>query len=359
MERHLQSAARSSGREPRLRPVVTWLFVCCALVFAMVVLGGVTRLTESGLSMVDWRPLTGLLPPLSGAEWQDVFAAYQRHPEYQKLNPGMSLEAFKTIYWFEYAHRLLGRAIGLAFLLPFLFFLVTRRVRGAFALKLAGILVLGAAQGLLGWYMVKSGLVDDPRVSPYRLTAHLGLAVAIYGLMFWLALGLAGFGSQRRASAPKSQRGLAGAVVALTFVTLLSGGLVAGNDAGLAYNSFPLMDGRLVPRDYGLLEPVWRNLFENVAAVQFNHRAFAVLLVLTIAFSWFFARAGDRDRRAPLDLLLVMAFVQAGLGIATLLAYVPIPLAALHQAGALLVFTLAVWSLRSLSQPGRLAARFR
>lgn len=322
--------------------VAAWLFFCAALVFAMVLLGGVTRLTESGLSIVDWKPLMGIIPPTSEAAWQELFGRYQQFPEYRTLKLLMTLEEFKTIYWFEYAHRLLGRAIGVAFFAPFLFFLFTRRLERRLAAPLAGVFLLGAAQGVLGWYMVKSGLVNDPWVSPYRLTAHLALAVVIYALILWLALDLA----SPRPPGPRPQglRLFARLIWLFTFVTLLSGGFVAGNDAGLAYNTFPLMGGRLFPEDYALLEPFWRNLFESVPAVQFNHRLLAVSLVAAIAALWVYALIKGVKGPARLGLhgLLAMALVQLGLGISTLLLYVPVPLASLHQAGALVLFTLAL-----------------
>ena len=341
------------SRAEAARPwVARWLFACATLLFAMVLLGGVTRLTESGLSIVDWRPLMGAIPPLSEAEWQALFAQYQAFPEYQKLKFLMTLEEFKRIFWFEYAHRLLGRAIGVAFLAPFLFFLATGRLERRQALPLAGIFLLGGAQGALGWYMVQSGLIDDPRVSAYRLTAHLALAVLIYGLILWLAFDLIRKRVHAVSHAPAGLRPLARILWAAMFLTLLSGGLVAGNDAGMAYNTFPLMAGRLFPEDYGLLEPLWRNLFENVPAVQFNHRLLALALLAAIAALWLYGLRGRLAgaSRPWLNALFAMALVQFGLGVSTLLLYVPVPLASLHQAGALVLFTLALGFNHALSQ---------
>ncbi len=332
-------------------PVLVWLLACCAVIFAMVVLGGVTRLTQSGLSMVDWRPIMGTLPPIGEAAWREAFAAYQQYPEFQKLNADMTLEAFKGIFWMEYAHRILGRAIGIIFLVPYVFFLSTRRLDRGLAWRLAIVFVLGALQGLLGWYMVKSGLISDPDVSPYRLTAHLGLAVVIYGVIFWLALSrLARPHDIDWHPAGSGLRRLAAWVAGLVFLTLLSGGFVAGNDAGLAYNTFPLMDGRVVPRDYILLDPIWRNLFENVPAVQFDHRLLAVLTVAAILLLWVLSlrvRLGRSARRA-LHLLLAAALAQGALGIATLLTFVPISLGACHQAGALVLLSVALGVNRSI-----------
>jgi len=335
------------------RAIAIWLFIVCAMIFAMVILGGVTRLTHSGLSKVEWRPLFGILPPIGEAAWQRVFEQYQQFPEYQKINFAMTLGEFKRIFLFEYSHRVLGRAIGVVFAVPFLYFLLRRRISWRLAPHLGIMFVLGGLQGLLGWYMVQSGLVDRPDVSAYRLTAHLGLAVLIYGYIFWVALGLlapreqaTGIGGWRlgRIGAP--------VLAALVFLTLLSGGFVAGNDAGLAYNSFPLMDGRFVPQDIFRLEPWWRNFFENLPLVQLDHRLLALLTVLATLALWLTslrASLGAGARRA-FHVWAAMVLLQLGLGIATLLLYVPVPLGAAHQAGALLTFSAALWSCHALAR---------
>lgn len=321
-----------------------WLLVLAAMVFVMIVIGGLTRLTGSGLSMVEWQPVTGWLPPLSDAAWQDTFAKYQAYPEYQKVNLGITLAEFKGIFWLEYVHRLWGRLIGVAFLVPFLVFLVKGWIERPLVPKLVALFVLGGLQGGLGWYMVKSGLVDDPNVSPYRLTAHLGLALLIYGYMLWMAFGLlwvreAGPASPGRARAARL-------LLALVFVTALSGGLVAGLDAGFAYNTFPLMDGALVPAGLFELQPWFLNLFENITTVQFNHRGLAILTVVALAGFWWRTRRTALGRRGrwAVNGLPIAAVAQAGLGISTLLLMVPTPLAVLHQAGAVVVFTLALWT---------------
>jgi len=326
------------------RAVVMWLVVCCAMVFAMVVLGGVTRLTESGLSIVDWRPVTGALPPLSEAAWRELFQAYRDSPEFRTSNFWMTLADFKAIYWFEYLHRLWGRAIGIVFFVPFVYFLLRRRLDRALTGRLVFAFVLGGAQGLLGWYMVKSGLVDRPAVSQYRLAAHLALAVAIYGYLMWLALDLARAGVSGGAAA--RLRPLCWTVLGWTSVTVITGAFVAGIDAGLAYNTFPLMDGGLAPSGMFTIDPWPLNFFENAATVQFTHRVVAISLVVLILALWFRARAArlvGSDRRA-IDLLAAWSLVQAGLGIATLLSEVQIAIAAAHQAGAMILFTLAVWT---------------
>lgn len=328
------------------RPVAAWLLACCALVFAMVVLGGVTRLTRSGLSIVEWQPLVGTLPPLTAADWQELFSKYQQTPEYRLVNPGMSLDGFKGIFWLEYFHRLLGRLIGVAFFVPFLYFLWRRALAMPLLLKLAGVFVLGALQGVIGWYMVKSGLIDDPRVSQYRLTAHLALAFAIYAAMLWIALDLLTTAAGRPAAAHglRRVRRLAWGVTVLVVALVVTGGFVAGIRAGFAYNTFPLMNGHLVPPELFLIEPWYLNFFNNMATVQFDHRLFAWLLAFTVPWLWVEAgRAGvPAYARALTHLMLATLALQIALGITTLLLVVPAALAAAHQAGALVVFSVAL-----------------
>ena len=339
-----------TSRPQSERVIAVWLFVMCGLIFAMVLLGGVTRLTHSGLSMVEWRPLMGTLPPMSEAAWQEVFAKYRQFPEYQKINLGMTLAEFKRIFLFEYGHRVLGRAIGVAFVLPFLYFLIRRRLSWRLASKLVLMFILGGLQGLLGWYMVQSGLVDRPDVSAYRLTAHLGLAVAIYAYILWVAMSL----WNAHPSRGVTSRSIRIAVPVLTgtiFLTILTGGFVAGNDAGLAYNTFPLMDGRFVPADIFRLEPWWRNFFENLPLVQLDHRLLALLSVIASLILWGASLRWPLSRglRRAFNAWAAMVMVQLGLGIATLLLYVPVWLGALHQAGALLTFTMALWACHELA----------
>lgn len=335
------------------KPIAVWLLVCCTLVFAMVVVGGVTRLTHSGLSIVEWQPIIGTIPPLSQSDWEVLFEKYHQTPQYKKINLGMSLEEFKGIFWWEYFHRLLGRVIGLVFFIPFLYFLARKAVDGPLGLKLAGIFLLGGLQGAMGWYMVKSGLVDNPHVSQYRLTAHLGLAFVIYAAMLRVALGLlfpvgTSYGNGRL----RSLRSFSIGLTTLIFIMILSGGFVAGIRAGLAYNTFPLMNGHLIPPDLFMLEPWYRNFFDNMTTVQFNHRLIAWTLAILVPVFWF------KSRNVPLpgsthlacNLLLFMLAVQIGLGIATLLLVVPLPLAAAHQAGAMLLFTAALWVNHQLRQ---------
>jgi heme a synthase len=333
------------------RRIAVWLLVCCLMVFLMIVVGGVTRLTHSGLSIVEWQPVVGTLPPLNDQQWQEAFDKYKLTPEYRQVNFAMEISEFKGIFWWEYFHRLLGRLIGIVFLVPYLVFLARRHVRGALAWKLIGIFILGALQGGMGWFMVKSGLVDDPRVSHYRLTVHLGLAFLVLGTMFWVALDL--ICPRTATSSNREVRALARfarGLVALAFLMVLSGGLVAGIRAGFAYNTFPLMNGHLVPPEILMLEPWYLNFFNNMATVQFDHRLLAWLLALLVPWFWLRVRRGGLPRRAHLSahLLLATLGAQIALGITTLLLVVPIPLAAAHQAGAALVFAAALYSMHAL-----------
>ncbi|MCP4249181.1 MAG: heme A synthase, partial [bacterium] len=259
------------------RQIGLWLLTCCAMVLGMISLGGVTRLTGSGLSMVEWRPVLGFLPPLSEAEWQRVFALYQGSPEFRAASAGIGLAGFKSIFWWEFVHRLWGRLIGVVFLVPFLWFVLRRQVDRGLALRLGGFFVVGGLQGVLGWYMVRSGLVDVPEVSQYRLVAHLGLALLIYVLMLWTALGLLW---PRPETIPdrrlQTARWLALSTVGVVALTLLSGGFMAGTHAGWTFNTFPLMDGALVPAGYFSERPWYLSPFEHIETIQFNHRLLAI-----------------------------------------------------------------------------------
>ncbi len=331
----------------RNRQIATWLLICCALVFAMVVLGGVTRLTGSGLSMVDWRPLLGWLPPLNDAEWQRVFEMYQQSPEFQKVNAHMDVDDFKGIFWLEYLHRLLGRTIGIVFAVPFLVFLFRGYFSGRDIPKYLLMFVLGGLQGVLGWYMVKSGLVDNPHVSQYRLTAHLVAAFLIYGFMFWVALSLLYPQESNHRHRWYTRTFL---LTALISITIISGGFVAGLKAGMIYNTFPLMGDSLVPPGLFALEPWWRNAFDNMTTVQFDHRVLAMTtFVLVVVYWWRSRRARLPARMRPATTaLLGVAVVQVALGIATLLLAVPVALGAAHQGVAMLLFTVMLYLLHAL-----------
>jgi heme a synthase len=336
------SVAASANARRDHAAVAIWLFACCGLIFLMIVIGGITRLTLSGLSITEWDPIIGIIPPLTHAQWVAEFARYQRVPEYRALQFGMSLAQYKTIYFWEYAHRLLGRLIGLAFAVPLAWFWWRGRLPRRLAPALLAILGLGFAQGLLGWYMVESGLVHRLEVSQYRLVAHLGLALAIYSAILWTALGLArrpghsdiGAGWRRGAEA----------LIGLVALTIAAGGFVAGTRAGLVYNTFPLMDGRLIPAGYAQLNPFFRNWLANVAAIQFDHRMLAMTSAAAVLLLWAVGmrRALPGAARFALTALLAAAALQVALGVSTLLLVVPIPLAAAHQAGAVLLLTAAI-----------------
>ena len=326
------------------RAIRLWLIAVAVLIFAMVIVGGATRLTESGLSIVEWKPVTGALPPLSEREWQTEFAKYQATPQFQALNRGMTLAAFKSIYWWEWTHRFLGRVIGAAFLLPFLWFLWRGWIEPGLRARLWIIFGLGALQGAIGWWMVMSGLTERIDVSPYRLAAHLTLACVIYAAIVWTERRLVP--AATAADAPPRVRAGALLLLALVLVQIYLGALVAGLDAGLIYNSWPLIDGHLVPGSRELFpdEPWWRNLFENRLTVQFNHRTAAyVLWLAAVVHAFDTARAlPDHPSAAGAAIIAVAVTVQAVLGVLTLLYQVPIALALAHQAMALVVLTLAV-----------------
>jgi cytochrome c oxidase assembly protein subunit 15 len=325
----------------RCRVLRLWLYAVAGLVFAAVLVGGATRLTGSGLSIIEWKPVTGTLPPLSELAWQAEFDKYKTIPQYQQINPGMSLAEFKTIYWWEWSHRFIARLVGAAFLLPFLFFLWRGWIEPGLRGRLWAIFALGALQGAVGWWMVVSGLAERTSVSQYRLAFHLTLAAVIYGALIWTAQRLA---MRAPHNVPNHVRAGAFALLVLVVVQIYLGALVAGLDAGLIYNTWPLMDGRLLPdlSQLLLLEPIWRNFFENVLTVQFDHRLVAYLL-------WIVAMLHAIDVAVCHRAVLVSAVVVAGgvtlqavVGIFALVWQVPFALALAHQALAIAVLTLAV-----------------
>ena len=328
------------------RQVALWLFICSAMILAILVVGGVTRLTHSGLSIVEWRPIVGIVPPLDQGEWDETFAKYRETPEYRQVNHRMTLAEFKGIFFWEYWHRVLGRLIGAVFLLPFLYFWLRGKIDRPLLPRLLGIFVLGGLQGAMGWYMVKSGLVDDPRVSHYRLTAHLSLAFLIFVSMFWLALGL--LAERARQTRDDALRGLQRMCFWLSILVaymVVSGGFVAGIRAGKAYNSFPLMNGHLLPPESFTLDPWYLNFFNNMALVQFDHRLGAWLLAFLVPWLWWQTRSAaiSAPARQAATLLLLVLFVQIALGIATLLLAVPVGLGAAHQGGAMVVLAVLLW----------------
>jgi cytochrome c oxidase assembly protein subunit 15 len=327
--------------------VALWLFVVAAMIFVMVVIGGVTRLTESGLSITEWKPISGVLPPLDEASWQREFDLYKQIPEFQKLRPDMTLEEFRGIFWWEYFHRLWGRLIGVAFALPGVFLFLRHRIRPELRARLLGIFALGGLQGALGWFMVKSGLSQRTDVSQYRLVAHLLMALAIYSYILWTAFGLIRPVAPVLARAASMRRHVA-LLLLLVIGMLTTGGFTAGLDGGKIYNTFPLMGGAFIPGDLLALEPIWRNPFENPATAQFIHRWLAMIVACTALALWLRRERLPAEARAPVDLVGGMVAIQVMLGISTLLLVVPIPLAALHQAGAVMVLTLSLWAWHSL-----------
>ena len=333
-----------------MRAVGYWLVVCALMVLVMMQVGAVTRLTESGLSMAEWRPLIGWLPPLTQAEWERVFDLYRQTSQYQLMNEGMALAEFKTIFFWEYVHRLWGRLIGLVYVLPFFFFLLRGQIPQEHRKHLWYLLGLGALQGVIGWWMVKSGFVDRVEVSQYRLAVHLGLAVFILGYLFWMAYSFLYPIEAGRAPVKRSFRRVGALAHVAIFFTVISGAFVAGLNAGLIYNEWPLMGGSLVPEDYWGMDPWWINFFENPEAVQFDHRMMAYVTIAVVAWLWIWSRKQALAPRARLSVncLAGMLAVQVGLGIATLLHFVPLSLAVLHQAGAGITFVMSLWVMKEL-----------
>jgi cytochrome c oxidase assembly protein subunit 15 len=345
----------SLSTEFRHSAVRAWLIAVAALIFAMVVVGGATRLTGSGLSITEWKPVTGTLPPLTDTQWRAEFDKYKVIPQYRELNRGMSLDDFKTIYWWEWTHRILGRLIGAAFLLPFLWFLWRGWIAPPLRRRLWTIFALGAVQGAVGWWMVASGLAERTSVSQYRLAFHLTLAAVIYAAIVWTVLRI---GKNQPLRVPARFRVGAIVLLALMLVQVYLGALVAGLDAGLAYNTWPLIDGAWVPAVERLffLDPAWRNLFENGLMVQFQHRiaAYALWLVAVVQFIDMLRAQKRGPALTGAGALAMAVTLQAAIGIVTLLLQVPLGWALLHQAMALVVLTIAVLHLgRLMPLPAR------
>ena len=335
------------------RALMRWLLLCLLLVFAMMILGAVTRLTDSGLSMVTWHP-TGVLPPIGTEQWMAEFELYRQFPEYQQLNRGMTLDSFKSIFWFEYSHRMLGRLIGLVFLLPFCYFWLRKMIKPGLTPRLVVMFFLGGLQGMLGWYMVQSGLVNNPQVSQYRLTAHLLTAIMIYGFILWTIFNLAVGDPYRRlvdSKVPGWRKASLG-LISLVLLTIVSGGFVAGLNAGLIFNTFPLMGGNIIPEGIGALSPWFLNPLENMVSVQFNHRWLAISTGLLLVVWYIRGRSFFDEPKLQRGFKLVgmMVIIQLALGIATLLLQVPVVLGALHQAGALLLFSALLFNIHALSR---------
>ena len=338
-------------RSDRSTPVALWLFAVAALVVAMVVVGGATRLTGSGLSITEWRPVTGAIPPLSDAAWQAEFAKYKTIPQYRELNQGMGLAGFQAIYWWEWAHRLLGRLVGVVFAIPFVVFLVRRQIPKRLVWRCWAMFGLGALQGLIGWWMVSSGLADRVSVAPERLTVHLGLALLLFVLLLWTALD-AWSGQPRQESVTRWRQGSLWFLAAV-FAQSLLGALVAGTDAGFVYQDFPTMGGRLIPSDYAGAG-FWATLAHNQASVQLHHRLGAYALFVGSIFMAVLARRAyylAGQARGLAALAAVAVTIQALIGVATLMSGVPVWLGVLHQLGAVVVLAVATgfaWRVRRM-----------
>jgi cytochrome c oxidase assembly protein subunit 15 len=343
---------------PAPKAVAIWLFAVALLIAAMVTIGGLTRLTGSGLSITEWHPVTGVVPPMSEQVWASAFAKYQRIPQYRLENAHMSLSDFKTIYWWEWSHRLLGRLLGAAFALPFFFFVATGAIARADLPRMIGLFALGGLQGFVGWWMVESGLETRVSVSQYRLAIHLGVAIILLGAIVWAALDYwrtpITSPSALRAMLPASGRGKlahwALAFVGLIYAQMLLGALVAGLHAGLAYNTWPSMNGRVFPEQPFFFSPWWTNFGENAGLAQFDHRLGAYIVALSALGLWMAGRrAGiEGGARASANVLLGVTAFQIVLGIATLLSEAPVALSALHQATAVALFATAVWHAHAL-----------
>jgi cytochrome c oxidase assembly protein subunit 15 len=335
------AAAAQAGRRARPGLVSAWLIAIAALIVCMIVLGGLTRLTDSGLSITEWKPVTGAVPPLSEAAWEAELEKYRQIPEYQLQNRGMTLSEFQAIYWWEWGHRLLGRLIGLAFALPLAGFWIAGALPRGFKGRLLVLLALGGLQGAVGWWMVASGLTERLDVSQYRLATHLGLAFALLGAVWWTALDVRA--ASPVSSSPASWRPsrdalIAGGLFALVCVQIVLGAFVAGLDGGRSYIDWPLFDGRLAPEAYGALEPAWRNAFDNPVAAQVNHRFAGYLVALAAIAAPFLVRGQEAALRRLAWTAAGIALAQAALGVVTLVNAAPVALSAAHQLGAVALF---------------------
>lgn len=336
----IPTAADTDTRALRL-----WLWSVAGLVLAMVTVGGATRLTGSGLSITEWQPILGAIPPLTQADWQLAFDKYRQIAQYKQLNRGMSLEAFQFIYWWEWGHRQLGRVIGIAYGLPLLVFWLRGAIPKGYHAPLLGLLALGGLQGAIGWYMVQSGLTDRIAVSQYRLALHLTMAAVILAGLVWVALSLGERPRIRLDTLARPARRLSGVILVLILCQIAAGALVAGTQAGLTYNTWPLMDGRLIPAGLGVMSPIWVNVFENITAIQFNHRMLAYLVTALVAVQVLLCTRGVDDERiaGSAGVLAIVTLAQVALGIWTLLWSVPLWLGLAHQALAFILLGVAVW----------------
>lgn len=331
------------------RSIIIWLVIVCFMIFAMVIIGGITRLTDSGLSMVEWKPLLGAIPPMNEVEWNRVFGLYKNYPEYQKVNAGMTLSEFKFIFFWEYFHRLFGRMIGVVFFFPYLYFVLRKRVPNKLNKKLFIAFVLGGLQGLMGWYMVKSGLVDRPDVSHFRLAAHFGLALIIIGYIFWIIFGQMIQKDQSFRFYPLIYKSLIVLTVIIS-IQIIYGAFVAGLDAGLAFNTFPKMGTHWIAEQAFTMNSLLKDMIENNATIQFIHRTLGWLALIFSAVVMILGRKVEsKNQKKSLKYLLAMVFVQFCLGVLTLIYMVPIHYASMHQAGAVILLVLTLRALHNFA----------
>jgi len=336
----------------KIKYIHCWLITCCVFVFAMIFIGGLTRLTDSGLSIVEWNIFLGIFPPLINNDWIELFEKYKQFPEYKLINKNISLDDFKFIFWIEYIHRIWGRLIFLIFLIPLIIFLKKKYIPKKFKKHFLIILLLIILQGLFGWYMVKSGLNDIPDVNHYRLSIHLTMAFIIYGYLLFLTFSIYDLKKNKKKLTTKNKNfhlfNLF--LICLILITIFSGGMVAGLDAGLVYNTFPLMGDVFIPLDIWELKPKFINFFENPVTVQFEHRILGIITFTLILFIWLYARIKNLPLsvKRKVNILLLVVLIQVSLGIATLMSYVETTTALIHQSGALILYTVSIWIFKSL-----------
>ena len=339
-----------NNNKVELKYVQFWLITCCVFVFIMVFIGGLTRLTDSGLSIVEWNIFSGIFPPLTNNDWVELFDKYKQFPEYKLVNKNINLYDFKFIFWMEYIHRIWGRLIFLIFLIPLIIFVKKKYISDKLKKHLVIILLLILFQGLFGWYMVKSGLINEPDVSHYRLSIHLLLAFIIYGYLLSLTFSIYSQKNNKKIITNKSFYIMNLVLIFLILITVFSGGMVAGLDAGLVYNTFPLMGDKFIPLDILEIKPKYINFFENPVTVQFDHRILGLTTFTLIILIWFYARLMNfhSNIKTKTNILLIVVLIQVCLGITTLLSYVAIHVAIVHQLGSLVLFTISIWILKSL-----------
>ena len=341
-----------NNQHVKIKYIHCWLITCCVFVFTMIFIGGLTRLTDSGLSIVEWNIFSGIFPPLIKNDWIELFEKYKQFPEYKLINKNINLDDFKFIFWMEYIHRIWGRLIFLIFLIPLIIFLKKKYIPKKLKKHFLIILLLILLQGLFGWHMVKSGLIDIPDVSHYRLSIHLTMAFIIYGYLLFLTFSIYDLKKNKKKLTTKNKNfhlfNLF--LICLILITIFSGGMVAGLDAGLVYNTFPLMGDVFIPLDIWELKPKFINFFENPVTVQFEHRILGIITFTLILLIWFYARIKNLPLSVirKINILLLVVLIQVSLGIATLISYVEMPIALIHQSGALILYTVSIWIFKSL-----------